>query len=104
MARKRARISGDDVFAPTDLTGNQYAGKSTSQQDIKYPKTKVTYYVPEDLADRIDTAHLNLRRIVQGRKRKLSKSDLATAALELALKEFEQHGENSQLIDMLSNP
>ena len=103
MARKRARISGDDVFAQTDLPAQQYTGKSTSQQDVKYPKTKVTYYVPEDLADRVDVAHLNLRRIVRGGKRKLSKSDLATAALELALREFEQHGEESQLVNLLSN-
>jgi hypothetical protein len=103
MARKRARISGEDVFAQTDLPERQYTGKSVNQQDIKYPKTKVTYYVPEDLADRIDAAHLGLRRIVRGRKRKLSKSDLATAALELALRDFTEHGEESQLVDLLSN-
>ena len=103
MARKRARISGEDVFAQTDLPAKQYTGKSVNKQDVKYPKTKVTYYLPEDLADRIDAAHVDLRKITRGGKRKLSKSDMATAALELALNEFEQHGEDSQYVNLLVN-
>ena len=103
MAQKRARISGDDVFAQTDITGSRYTGKTVSKHTVVLPKTKVTYYVPEELADRVDAAHVGLRKIIRGGKRKLSKSDMATAALELALNDFEQHGEDSRYVNMLVN-
>jgi hypothetical protein len=64
-------------------------------------RTKVTYYLPTDLVDRINDAHFTLGRMARGSDLKIRKYDMAKVAWRLALDDFEERGEKSTLVQML---
>ncbi len=64
-------------------------------------KSKVTYYFPLELVERIDDAHYQISRLTRGSKQKIHKYDMARVAWELILNDFEKEGENSVLVRLL---
>lgn len=92
MARKRARISGQDVFDST--TERQQDSKTEKPQ-----KVKNTFHITQETTWRLEDAQLELRRSTG---EKLSKSEIIEAALILALNEYEAKKDNSQIAILLS--
>lgn len=81
-------------------------GKIERQNDSKAEKqegekVKVTYYIQDDTAVALDLAHAQLRQYTRGRDRKVSKSELAEAAIKMALEELEENGPKSKILGYL---
>lgn len=85
-----------DSRTSTDKPKSKQTPKSRDSQESER-RTKVTYYLPGDLVDRIDEAHFKLNKLTRGTDLKIHKYDMARIAWELALDEFEQLGEDSPL-------
>lgn len=86
MARKRASVKGKgvDIFFEAE----------------EAPKRqKATFYFPRSLLEELDDIWLELRR----RQRRLKKSDIVAAALEMALREYAEKGEESPLFKELAS-
>lgn len=83
MTRKRPQIRGRgaDAFTPSDKP------RRSPRQPKATPVHKMTFYLPVDLDPRLDELYLAFR----GRYRRISKSAIVAAALEVAL---EQHKKN----------
>lgn len=64
-------------------------------------KSKCTYYIPTELAERVDMAHARSRTLTRGSRYKASKSELIEAALNYALDEIDRNGEDSDVIRRL---
>jgi hypothetical protein len=71
--------------------------KSSDSGESEKRRVKVTYYLPADLVGRIDDAHYRLNKAARESDTKIKKYDMARVVWEMALEEFEQYGEQSEL-------
>ncbi|MGB1250709.1 MAG: hypothetical protein ACPG8W_08875 [Candidatus Promineifilaceae bacterium] len=67
----------------------------------KIDKSKVTLYIPTDMAERLDFATAQARVFTRGSRFKASKSEVAEVLLTYALNEMDNYGKDSQVIRLL---
>ncbi|MCM8822749.1 MAG: hypothetical protein NC831_08095 [Candidatus Omnitrophica bacterium] len=70
-----------------------FLGEPEAKKEAK--KGKATFYFPENLLSELDEAWFVFRRI----NRKIKKSDIVQASLEIALKEFKEKEQQSPLME-----
>lgn len=101
--QKRPRIKGKgaDIFLGGE---EEVASKTGKQEDVKMAKQqlveKATFYLPADLVDDLDEVKAQLRRRYR-RAKKVSKSEIVRVALEGALEEWREKGEESFLANQV---
>lgn len=70
--------------------------KKTDDSNSDVPgKSKATYYISDETIEALDNAWLKLRG------RKFSKSQIVDAAVQMALADFEENGQISELMSWL---
>ena len=85
-------------LAPMDeLLGGSVEESERPDSKESQDRVKVTYYLPGDLVDRINAAHVQLTSLARGSGVKINKYDMARVALEMALEGFEAQGAESEL-------
>ena len=83
------------------LDGKMERQKDSKAEKQEGEKVKVTYYIQDETAVAFDLAHAQLRQYTRGRDRKLSKSEVAEAAIKMALEELEKNGADSRILEYL---
>lgn len=87
----------------TRKTASLPSGTATPESpSVSAAKSKCTYYIPTDLAERIDLAHAQSRIYTRSSHYKASKSEFIEAAVSYALNEFDAHGKQSEVVRMLA--
>lgn len=82
---------------PPEAPAKQNDSKAESGQDAK---TKVTFYLPVGLELDIEDARAQLRRLTG---KKITKSDIATAALMVVFADLAERGKESSIANLLAN-
>ncbi|MCX7704763.1 MAG: hypothetical protein N2115_00705 [bacterium] len=72
-----------------------FLGESKTKVEKEPVKGKATFYFPEKLLSELDEAWFSLRRI----NRRIKKSDIVQAALEIALEGLKEGKQNTPLIE-----
>ncbi|MEN3011019.1 MAG: hypothetical protein ABDI20_08705 [Candidatus Bipolaricaulaceae bacterium] len=107
--RKRKEVKGLEVFfegpegrrevlgIKTELHTN---AKTQELNEVKAEerKERVNYYIDSRLVEAIDKVQAEIRSII---KKKITKSDIVSVALEQALREFKEKGKESALVKAL---
>lgn len=74
-------------------------GKEKKKKAVKESKIKTTHYLSEEIFDNLDDAKEKINTLVHKQlKSRVSKSKIVDHALKMILKDFEEKGENSPLI------
>jgi len=91
MKRPTAKGKGADIFL-----GEEEAATAETAQDT-VAKEKASFYFTLELLEELDQTWMQLRM----KNRKLTKSELAQAALEEMIREYQQRQEDSRLYQRL---
>lgn len=91
MKRPTAKGKGADIFLGEEET----TARETAQEAVE--KQKASFYFTLELLEELDQTWMQLRM----KNRKLTKSELAQAALEEMLREYHQRQEDSRLYQRL---
>ncbi len=91
MKRPTAKGKGADIF----LGEEEAAAAETAQETVA--KEKASFYFTLELLEELDQTWMQLRM----KNRKLTKSELAQAALEEMIREYQQRQEDSRLYQRL---
>ncbi|MCM8759516.1 MAG: hypothetical protein NC906_07100 [Candidatus Omnitrophica bacterium] len=76
-----------------------FLGETKTKQEKEPEKGKATFYFPERLLTELDEAWFFLRRI----NRKIKKSDIVQAALEITLEGLKEGKQNNPLVEYFKN-
>lgn len=93
-------IHREVMRAKAEREAQQAEGKKTGRKRPKKDqKRKTTHYISEELFDDLDDAKARINQLMQKHlKAKISKSKIVDQALKMILKDFEEKGEKSPLI------
>ncbi len=91
MSNKRTSLKGRgmDLFLGEEAPAKPKAQPAPASKDL--PPTKATFYLPPDLVVKLDDVWMEIRK----RNRKVQKSHIVAAALQLALQDYEGKGQDS---------
>jgi len=71
------------------------------QQDDEPPKVRVTHYLRPEVANALEVAVLELRRLPGATRGEINKSEVIEAALQIVMHELQEHGAKSRLARMM---
>lgn len=105
---KRREVQGLEVFfqGASEGEGTETealaATKTEKLQEVITEKRKerVNYYIDSRLVEALDKAQVEIRSLI---KKKITKSDIVSAALEQALREFNEKRKDSTLLKVLKS-
>lgn len=104
---KRREVQGLEVFFQDAVRPTTEAEKLSNVQTEEHNnvltekrKERVNYYIDSHLVEALDKAQAEIRSLI---KKKITKSDIVSAALEQALREFTEKRQESELVRLLKS-
>jgi hypothetical protein len=100
-------VTYDETNQQVNLATSQQSPLETNSLVNKYtdeqvPKARITVYVPDELANQLEEARLQVKRLTGRKGYAVSRSALAEAAITMLIDDFEANREYSYLAEWVN--